>query len=112
MKGCLKNFCCKKNIFITIGIMIFNTLLYPVLLLKELSFADRLKLVIEVNFVYLIIIGFLIGIVLSFVPYKTLKYGQRVVTFSFMFLFIFSCIECLGLVFIAFMKWGMKCPFL
>ncbi len=90
--------------------MLFNTLLYSCLLLVAPTFEQSLKMIAQVNFIDLTIVGFLLGLLIALVPFKGLKYRYRYLRVSLLFILFVQSVEMLGLILIAIMKWGLKYP--
>ncbi len=90
--------------------MSFNTLLYPWLIVLAPTFMQSLKMIAQVNFIYLTIIGILFGSLLALVPFRSLKYRYRFLRVTLWFIFVLQSVEMLSLLLIACMKWGLKYP--
>lgn len=95
---------------IALGLMCFNTILYPLLLRKNFSLEDCLMLIAGVNFFSLNIIFFILGCILAVIPYKGLKYWKKCLGISLSFILIIQGVETVGLLLIALFKWGLHYP--
>lgn len=95
---------------IALGLMSFNTILYPLLLMKNLSLDDCLMLISGVNFISLNIICFIIGSILALIPYKGLKYWKKCLGISLFIILIIQSVETVGLLLISLFKWGLGYP--
>lgn len=95
---------------IALGLMCFNTLLYPLLLRRNLSLDDCLMLISNVNFISLNIICFIIGSILALIPYKGLKYWKKCLGISLSLILAIQGIETAGLLLLALFKWGLHWP--
>lgn len=99
-----------NKIYIILVLIIFNTLLYPLLLMEELSIDERFKTIFVVNFITSNIICFIIGGLLALLPRKDTTYKKRFLKISLLLILITQGIEIIGLSFIAICKWGLQYP--
>lgn len=100
----------KRYTVIALGVIVFNSLLYPWLVHTYPTFSETLKVAMQLNFIYLSLIGFVIGSLIALFPYKKLSYRNKYLRASLLFILVIQGLEMLGLLLIALMKWGLHYP--
>lgn len=99
----------KKYLKWVIGLIVLNTLLFPVLLRAEDNFSDNFSLALHANLVGFNVFGGIIGGIVALFPYKGLSFGKKYVRSSLLSILCLQGLMCIGLLLIGIMKllgWG------
>ena len=90
---------------IVLVLMALNSLFYPLVLRPYPGYVETLRVILMANFVAFGIIGFLLGTLFAFFPYKGLGYSKKYLRGSLLIILFFQGIETIGLVLLFFFRW-------